>query len=49
MAKTGDIDEAKNVIKTIESNGSTASDINYLKGLIELYSGDSNKAKRFFQ
>lgn len=33
----------------IEGSSAPVSDINYLRGLIELYSGDSNKAKKYFQ
>lgn len=49
LAKTGDTDEAKNVLRQVEGSGGTNTDVNYLKGLIELYSGDSGKAKKHFQ
>jgi len=49
LAKTGDTDEAKNVLRQLEGTGTSTSDTNYLRGLIELYSGDSTKAKKFFQ
>ena len=48
LAKTGDTDEAKNVLKNAEGSGASTGDINYLRGLIELYSGDSGKAKKYF-
>ena len=34
LAKTGDTDEAKNILRMVEGNNGSSSDINYLKGLI---------------
>jgi len=36
------------MLRSLENGGVSNSDLNYLKGLIELYSGDSIKAKKFF-
>ena len=46
MAKTGVTDEALTLLKSIPSSADP--DISYLKGIIELYSGDSGKAKKYF-
>lgn len=46
LAKTGATDEALALIKTMQN--SVDPDLSYLKGIIELYSGDSSKAKKFF-
>jgi DnaJ family protein C protein 7 len=46
LAKTGNADEARTLLKTIDSAGADAF---YLRGIIELYSGDSAKAKKMFQ
>lgn len=48
LSKTGDTAEARNVLRTLENGGASNSDLNYVKGLIELYDGDSTKAKKFF-
>lgn len=40
-------DEASALLKSVSNTGTNA-DAFYLKGLIELYSGDSAKAKVFF-
>lgn len=37
------------MLRMLEGSGGSSTDVNYLKGLIELYSGDSGKAKRHFQ
>lgn len=46
LAKTGQLDEARSLIRSIDSSGP---DSYYLKGIIELYGGDSAKAKKLFQ
>ncbi len=49
MAKTGDTTEALTLLKTIRVGLDQQSpDFWYLKGLIELYGGDSSRAKKFF-
>ena len=47
LAKMGEIDEANSNFRKIDSTTRQAEAM-YLKGLIELNSGDSNKAKKFF-
>lgn len=46
LAKTGETDEASALLKTLPSQADP--DVSYLKGIIELYSGDSAKAKKYF-
>ena len=46
LAKTGETNEAKSLLSTIRNDNTP--DICYLKGIIELYSGDSSKAKKHF-
>lgn len=46
LAKTGAADEARNLLRSI---GATGADGYYLNGIIELYGGDSAKAKKLFQ
>lgn len=46
LAKTGETNEAKLLLSTIRNDNTP--DIYYLKGIIELYSGDSSKAKKHF-
>lgn len=46
LAKTGETDTAASLLKTI--NNPMDPDLSYLKGMIELYSGDSSKAKNYF-
>lgn len=46
LAKTGATDEAKTLLRTV---GGSGPDGYYLQGIIELYSGDSAKAKKLFQ
>lgn len=46
LAKTGSTDEAKSLLRSVDSSGP---DGYYLKGIIELYGGDSSKAKKLFQ
>lgn len=47
LAKTGDTDAASKLLSSYSGAGNDP-DICYLKGLIELYSGDSAKAKKHF-
>lgn len=47
LALKGMTEEALTLLKSVSAAGSNP-DIFYLKGLIELYSGDSAKAKNFF-
>ena len=46
LAKTGVTDEALTLLKSVPNSADP--DLSYLKGIIELYSGDSAKAKKFF-
>ena len=46
LAKTGQTHEAKDLLSSIHNENTP--DFFYLKGIIELYSGDSNKAKKHF-
>lgn len=46
LAKTGATDEADKLLKQLPHSNDP--DLFYLKGLIELYSGDSGKAKNHF-
>ena len=46
LAKTGETDEATTLLKSIPA--SVDPDVSYLKGIIELYGGDSGKAKKHF-
>jgi DnaJ family protein C protein 7 len=46
LAKTGNADEARNLLRGVDIAGP---DGFYLKGIIELYGGDSAKAKKMFQ
>jgi len=49
LAKTGDTTEALTLLKTIRVGLDQHSpDFWYLKGIIELYSGESGRAKKFF-
>ena len=47
QAKLGDVDDANAILRKIDTTGRPAEAM-YLKGLIELNSGDSNRAKKFF-
>jgi DnaJ family protein C protein 7 len=44
--KTGETDEARNLLNSLHNENTP--DFYYLKGIIELYSGDSTKAKKYF-
>jgi DnaJ family protein C protein 7 len=46
LAKTGQTNEANDLLNSIHNENTP--DFFYLKGIIELYSGDSNKAKKHF-
>lgn len=46
MAKTGATDEAAKMMGAM--SGSNDPDLCYLRGIIELYAGDSAKAKKHF-
>lgn len=46
LAKTGATEQAEKLLKQIPHSNDP--DLYYLKGLIELYSGDSAKAKKNF-
>jgi DnaJ family protein C protein 7 len=46
LAKTGETDEARNLLNSLHNENTP--DFYYLKGIIELYSGDSTKAKKYF-
>jgi DnaJ homolog subfamily C member 7 len=46
LAKTGQTNEANSLLSSIHNENTP--DFYYLKGIIELYSGDSNKAKKHF-
>lgn len=48
MAKTGDTSGALTLIKSIPSATAQHPDTWYLKGIIELYGGDSGRARKFF-
>ncbi len=48
MAKMGDTAGALTLLKTIPSATAQHPDYWYLKGIIELYGGDSGRAKKFF-
>lgn len=48
LAKNGKTTEANNLIKNISLAHNGNPDTFYLKGMIELYSGDSAKAKKIF-
>jgi len=49
LAKTGDTIEAMTLVKTIRVGFDQQSpDFWYLKGIIELYGGESARAKKFF-
>ena len=48
MAKNGKTIEASNLLKNITLAHNGNPDTFYLKGIIELYSGDSAKAKKIF-
>jgi DnaJ family protein C protein 7 len=47
LAKTGDTEEANKQLSSY-TGATNDPDIYYLKGIIELYSGDSAKAKNHF-
>lgn len=47
LAKKGEVDEATSLLRKIDTTTRAAESM-YLRGLIELNSGDSNKAKKFF-
>lgn len=47
LAKTGNTDEAAKLLGSLPGS-SNDPDVHYLKGIIELYSGDSAKAKKHF-
>lgn len=49
MAKTGDTVGALTILKPIPIASNQQPDFWYLKGIIELYGGDSGRAKKFFQ
>lgn len=46
LAKTGATEQADNLLRTIPQSNDP--DYYYLKGIIELYGGDSSKAKTYF-
>ena len=46
LAKTGETDEALTLLKTLPSVADP--DLSYLRGIIELYNGESSKAKKHF-
>lgn len=48
LAKTGDTADALTLIKTIPMAHNGNPDFWYLKGIIELYGGDSARARKFF-
>lgn len=48
LAKTGDTADALTLIKTIPIAHTGNPDFWYLKGIIELYGGDSSRAKKYF-
>lgn len=48
MAKTGDTSGALTLLKSIASATNQNPDTWYLRGIIELYGGDSARAKKFF-
>ncbi len=48
MAKTGDTAGALTLLKSIPIASTNNPDTWYLKGIIELYSGESGRAKKFF-
>lgn len=48
LAKTGDTATALTLLKTIPLATQQNPDMWYLKGIIELYGGDSARAKKFF-
>jgi DnaJ family protein C protein 7 len=48
MAKTGDTANALTLLKSISIATNQSPDTWYLKGIIELYGGDSARAKKFF-
>ncbi len=48
MAKTGDTAGALTLLKSISIATTQHPDTWYLKGIIELYGGDSARAKKFF-
>jgi DnaJ family protein C protein 7 len=47
LAKTGETSEANSLLSTIHNENTP--EFYYLKGIIELYSGDSAKAKKYFR
>lgn len=47
LAKMGEVEEATSYLRKIDTTTRGAESM-YLRGLIELNSGDSNKAKKFF-
>lgn len=49
LAKTGEVTEALTLLKTIPvGNDQQSPDFWYLKGIIELYGGESSRAKKYF-
>lgn len=48
MAKTGDTANALTLLKSLPIATNQHPDTWYLKGIIELYGGDSSRAKKFF-
>jgi len=49
LAKTGDTTDALTLLKTIKVGiDQQCPDFWYLKGIIELYGGESSRAKKFF-
>lgn len=48
LAKTGATTDALTLLKSIQSATNNSPDTWYLKGIIELYSGESGRAKKFF-
>lgn len=48
LAKTGDTPSALTLLKTIPMATQANPDFWYLKGIIELYGGESGRAKKFF-
>lgn len=48
LAKTGDTSGASTLLKTISIATQSNPDFWYLKGIIELYGGESLRAKKFF-
>jgi DnaJ family protein C protein 7 len=46
LAKTGETNESSALLNSIHNENTP--EFYYLKGIIELYSGDSSKAKKYF-